>query len=323
MTKIAYSFLVCCFISSNLIGQNLIADPSFENFGECPQVVSFPEFGFETWEIFRGTPNIHSECSMDFPLGWNSGFGYQASRTGLTHIGFASYFDVWQAREYPATELLDSLEIGQEYYVEFHVSLAYNFNVTMFKSNNLGVLLMTENYLTLEIMDPAPNFAHLNVDTMISDTLNWVKLYGHIVADSAYKYLAIGNFFDDSLTTYEFGFDEIEDGITAYYFLDDVCISADSALCGEILSSPYNKIEKDGIRIFPNPVFDHFSILSDQNGYLENLSLLNMSGMKVYEASRTELSSLVFNIDNIQSGLYIVNIRTADGQVYVKKVIVQ
>lgn len=328
MTKIAFSFLVYCLFCFHFHGicQNLVSDPSFENFDECPTQVGVPEFGLDAWEIFRGSPNIFSECSDDFPAGWNTGFGYQPSRTGQTHIGLITYFDIWQSREYVATRLLDSLQIGQEYYIEFHTSLAYNFNATMFKSTNLGVLLMTENFFTQDEMDPTINFAHLNVDTMIGDTTNWVKVHGYFEADSSYKYLALGNFYNDNLTSFEFAFEEVEDGILAYYFIDDVCISTDSILCNQILSTS-NELDtfvKDDINVYPNPIANNFVVKLASGEVIEKMCFISLSGIELFTNLQISGSPALYALPReLSKGLYILQVHTVNGKAFQRKVIVE
>lgn len=69
------------------------------------------------------------------------------------------------------------------------------------------------------------------MDTLLADTANWVDVSGTFVPDSAYRFLAITNFFADSLSWPEV--QDISGGLPgAYAFVDDVRVSEDLAYCG-------------------------------------------------------------------------------------------
>ncbi|MDZ4823986.1 MAG: hypothetical protein SH856_11050, partial [Flavobacteriales bacterium] len=71
------------------------------------------------------------------------------------------------------------------------------------------------------------NTAHFNIDTVFTDTLNWVQLKGSMVADLPYSYLALGSFYEKEnliIESYHSQFD-----LFAYYGIDDVRLSTDSA----------------------------------------------------------------------------------------------
>ena len=75
-----------------------------------------------------------------------------------------------------------------------------------------------------------PNSAAVYMDTVLADTANWIRVSGVFVPDSAYRYIAIANFFEDSLSWPS----PLEGGgglPGAYAFVDDVRISPDLTYC--------------------------------------------------------------------------------------------
>lgn len=128
-------------------------------------------------------------------------------------------------REFIGAELVSPLDSGQKYYISFKVSQAELVNCS---SNKIGVLFTTS------ITNPFPvhkNFAHFYTDSIITDTSSWSLLSGSFLADSSYRYIIIGNFFNNTSTdTIMHG----SFGCGPYYYIDDICVSIDSLTCVDI-----------------------------------------------------------------------------------------
>ena len=144
---------------------------------------------------------------------------------------------VWGAsgndREHIGIQLTQPLVIGQKYFLSFYTVMTESYySGTYFgmPSNNIGLRLSTVEY---NPSSPAPidNFAHLNSSTVITDSVNWIRISGSVIADSAYKYVILGNFFDDTNTdTMQYSCGTCLN-VQSYYLFDDVCVSTDSLLC--------------------------------------------------------------------------------------------
>lgn len=74
---------------------------------------------------------------------------------------------------------------------------------------------------------PINNQSLFHSDSILTDTVNWIKLSTSFIADSAYQYLIIGNFYDDNNTD-TLSVNNI--GNVGYYYIDDVCLTTDSIL---------------------------------------------------------------------------------------------
>ncbi|MBK9282774.1 MAG: hypothetical protein IPM51_00470 [Sphingobacteriaceae bacterium] len=87
--------------------------------------------------------------------------------------------------------------------------------------------------------------------------VNWTKIAGALIADSAYQYIYIGNFFDDN------NINLIQDGnsTVGYYYIDDVRGSTDSSFVysDEPTSLPEKRINNEFL-IFPNPADEYLII---------------------------------------------------------------
>jgi hypothetical protein len=68
-------------------------------------------------------------------------------------------------------------------------------DLTAGATNNLGIRLTTTTAF------PIDNFSHMHSLSVLSDDVNWITLTGSIIADSAYAYVGVGNFYTDANTT--------------------------------------------------------------------------------------------------------------------------
>ena len=62
------------------------------------------------------------------------------------------------------------------------------------------------------------------------------------------------------------------------------------------------------IGIYPNPADDQVTI---EAAAIENVTVFNMMGQKVYESS-VNADKVVLNISDYQAGIYMINVVTAD-----------
>jgi len=123
-------------------------------------------------------------------------------------------------RDYIQVKLVDSLVINKCYSVEFYTNLV-NFvpwainNVGAYISNNAIHCTPPNPYnLTPQILLPG--------NPVISDTVNWVKVYGIYSATGGEDYITIGNFAYDSNTVF---LPMISSGgHQSYYYVDDVSL---------------------------------------------------------------------------------------------------
>jgi len=296
-----------------LIGrsQNLVPNPSFEVYDTCPISSASTTWNGPTgWSINVNSSDYFNVCAnqasgVSVPY---SAAGYQYASDGNGYCGFYGFVRTittqQDAREYVGRQLSSPLLIGQKYYVTLKVSLANTSNCAI---NKLGILFFNNNYFSnaVFLQQPPPlinNFAHVYTDSLITDTLGWYIIKGSFMADSTYQYLLIGNFFDSA------NFDSIlytGNKCVAYYFVDEICLSADSLTCNPTLAIQEDYFENN-VNIYPNPSNDKINIsLSDKNKNAL-IKIYNLFGELIYQ---DKVSSSMINLSNHSAGVYIVKIQ--------------
>lgn len=303
--------LFSCFQNS-LKAQNFITDWSIEAYESCPTQLLFDQF-LPTWISMRGNPDYFNACSPNLgPL--TNPFGYQEPRTGDATVGVVTFSPgLANAREYPGVELIEPLVIGEEYELSFFVSTSYSQDPTASRrvTNNLGILLLTNPWLDMNELGTIPNFAHINMDAQVTDTTNWIQISGVIVADSAYRYAAFGNFFDDDQTNVSL-FDGGGEGSLAYYFFDDFCVVPLGGDCTQALSAYELNSKRHLCHIYPNPVQNRFNIKSESP--FTNLQLYNSMGVLCYfEEFEDQTIGADVKLPYLNHGIYLAIIETEQG----------
>jgi hypothetical protein len=297
---------------------NLVPNPSFEDTIFCPWAENqMPS----QWLCFGNSPDYYHACSSTLNVP-NTPTGFHNSHSGVAMTGVFTYVgptspDWPYYREYIGVQLIDPITIGQKYYMSFFL----NFGSYLPGWRQLGAdkLGMKFSSVAFSEFNPPPlnNFAHLYVDSIYTDTLEWVKVSGSFIADSAYNYLIIGNFFDEiqtdtlSLWGPHFG------GEGAYYFLDDVCISTDSIYNATWTGLNEQNIDQNFILVFPNPVSDILTVSGASN--MSEIQIINSLGQIVYKKQLNGENNLQFSTSEIPSGIYFMNIRLKNNY-YVKRV---
>lgn len=288
--------LICGFCEA----QNLVPNPSFEQYDTCPNNLTQISRAIG-WSSYSITPDYFNSCAPDtealsFSVPSNY-FGFQYARSGNGYAGIVT-FDQYSAneREYIGIHLNQSLTVGAKYFASFYVSRAVTpYILVNIANNKIGLRLSTVPYTQ---SNPAPvnNFAQVYSDSIISDTLNWIKISGSFIADSVYNYLSIGNFFDDSLTS----FVAYNSSAFAYYYVDDVYLSADS------LEGINENYLSQSINIFPNPFNDKLNIFVKENEPTE-LILYDILSQKLLQ--RTFINSTTIDTEKLAKGIYIYELK--------------
>lgn len=267
-----------------LYGQNLVNNGSFEDYTVCPNTLDQIELA-TGWSNFRGSCDYFNSCSDDttsVPENW---IGEQEAATGSAYAGIICFSDddgnPFYVREWLGTPLTAPLTIGTQYHVSFKACLTtggFGTNGSfIYAVNKLGVRFAVAPFFDSDF-DAVPESAALYNSGIIADSTAWTTVTGSFVADSAYSFLLLGNFFGDANTSYV---EVLPDGLYqyAYYYIDDVCLSADPAFCTGGQSVPENG--GDGlIRTYPNPCGD-WIIAETGAGQVQTIRVNDLSGRVV------------------------------------------
>lgn len=306
MFKAEFKILVFLLAFSFVIkGQvNLVSNPSFEQYSQCPNNIS--GIGDDQvskaigWETYGETPDYFNSCgtiwNVDIP---NNQPGYQWPHTGNAYCGLITYYIAQEFRETIGSQLSSPLIIGQKYYVSFYVSLAGKQGSCM-ATNNIGLKFSTQNFSYANPM-AISNSADVYSNAIITDTTNWTLVYGSFIADSAYGYIALSNFFEDNNTDTL----SIDDNpFSGYYFVDDICVTTDSNYA--LTWTGVDEVtEIKRVKIFPNPANDYL-IIVPQYANVYTVSIFDSSGRMLF--SEDSKNQNVIDISSYAEGVYYIKL---------------
>jgi hypothetical protein len=299
--------LLCFTLTANFCsGQNLVPNPSFEEYDTCPDTWGRVSF-LLNWTIAANSPDYYSACSTTDAISPPStGFGYQQPHSGNGYVGISVFDrDVQNYREVVSCDLVSPLDSGNRYYFAFYTNLGGAYTLA---ADKIGLLFSTSEY---SVSNPAPinNFSHYYTSTIISDTANWVKVAGSFIADSGYQYMLIGNFYDD------FNTDTVGVGslnINSYYFIDDVCLSTDSAFVSTWEGQPTNLAtlyNTDAVIFYPNPTTEDVYLHANRKPI--DVSVIDYLGRIVFYTNSIDDNRI--SLSNLETGVYSVRVRFLQG----------
>ncbi|HRG59409.1 MAG TPA: hypothetical protein PK323_10660, partial [Bacteroidia bacterium] len=189
-----------CMVKVN--AQNLVPNPCFDLNNACPNQIGQIDKA-DGWSVWGGTADyFHSCANVSNPIFGtpNNNRGYRTPRSGEAYVGLFTH-SVFEnnGREFIGRALSSPMIPGTTYYVSMFVCKA-DVAVVGHSTNNIGVRFSTVSY-SLVNPDTALNNAHVWSTVVVNDTMNWTKISGSFIADSAYTFIGIGNYFSDSATS--------------------------------------------------------------------------------------------------------------------------
>jgi type IX secretion system substrate protein len=287
---------------------NLVPNPSFEYTIQCP---NFPQPIINNavdWISWRGSVDLFNPCanttSPDWGVPQNIG-GYQNAHTGSGYAGVITWLNVgpggFPYREFLGNKLTTPLVVGTKYYFSFFISNADSLSGYS-SSNNFGILFSTQPYhYSAGHEAPINNFTHYHNDSIIRDKVNWTKMSGSFIADSAYGFIGLGNFYDDINTDIDTTITPVRN-YTAYYYVDDVVVSTDSLYSATWTS--VSEVHTDlNINIYPNPV-DNWLVIENTHNVTEAV-VYDMLGKEIiYALLNDGINKMDFS--SIKNGIYFL-----------------
>ncbi len=245
-------FFIFFFAFQSLFAQNLVINPSFEKTQHC---VSNADVGgysnipllllsqCEAWASFssEGTADLYQPCGL-----WNMRSSYSSAaikpKTGSNMAGFFLYENdpSEEYREYLHGKLIEPLKKGETYQVSFYVLLA---DACAYAISSFGVYFSRDSLYRLDsFYGVAPFLPQIKNKrgNFLKDKKNWTELNFEYKAKGGEQFLMIGNFEtnEDSDTLVLLSTEKYFQK-KAYYYLDDVCVSARNCPT-EIILPKYN-----------------------------------------------------------------------------------
>ena len=329
MEKYIYIILLLLGVHSN--AQNLATNSSFEIYTTCP--ASPGQIGqlgsiVTDWVSNGGDINYFNACSPSCAefgvcgssayLGVRNRCGYQLPYDGNGYVGILlsgriTYlippFDtVWAAHTFLGTQLAQILTPGTRYFVTAHISRSGSYYGYEGACNNFGFHFYTYPHNAISNSCLTDNNPQVHEPSIILDSVNWTRISGSFIADSAYQYLALGNFYENANTdTVDMNNKHGAPDNYAYYYVDYVSVSEDSLW--DVTAMP--EITKLGqqIEIYPNPAS---TVLNIKNIRSEKtlFTISDVLGKVIYK-KLSESNFLQIDIIDIKPGLYFI--RNSEG----------
>ena len=306
MKKIIYISVIFLLYTSIYSQTNLVPNPSFEQYVSCPN--SPGQFDLVDNWIKWGSVDYYNVCSVasnvSVPNNWG---GFQVPSTGNAYAGFITYvsrFYSINGREFLSADLSSPLIVGTKYYVSYKISLSLNVALqSNCASNNVGMLFTEVPPLSI-----FPRTPQINTTNLVTDTSGWTTLFSSLTADSAYSTIYLGNFFDDLDTDTSIinGSNLCE---TAYYYIDDICISTDSLFALNFRHNTEASVNE--LNVFPNPFSNYLNIKIPKNA--ERIIIYDCLGKIVYSSDCLEAKyNIHVDLTFLNNEVYNLSILTAD-----------
>lgn len=317
-----FALLQLCLLLLHPVGaQNLVPNWSFEEITACPQDQGDIEKAVG-WLTFRGPEScdLYNVCGDPDSCGvpWNM-IGEQWPSHGNGYAGIHTFSDddgwPWYYREWFGTQLSEPLSVGTTYYASLKVSLTLGrgapFTERARFANDHNGLLFTMSHWVQNDFHPVPGYAQVYGNDVVEDTLGWTVISGSFVADSAYQYVVVGNFFSDEVTNWSL-MDPNGTGYLAYYYIDEVCVSVDPLYCSQ--QSGTGDTAKDPIRVWMDASTGSLNVTGLESGGVLNLWVIDALGrLVVPEQDVRGLELWSISTSTWASGVYIVAAERVDG----------
>ncbi len=188
------SFILCIslLIGAITAAQNLVPNPSFENYTDCPGGFGQINEHMENWRAWGYTeefPTCFNVCIGQ----WGSsvpqnGVGNQETVSGVGYAGVTTVGIAYPAQQiHIGCPLIAPLEIGQTYYVSYYVNRARFWGDYSTTNQNVGAKFYTdESNPDSNPVNFSQEGAHIGAVSFHTDTTNWARVEGWFTADSSY-----------------------------------------------------------------------------------------------------------------------------------------
>lgn len=307
-----YLTLLFFAIAATTVSQNMVNNPSFENYTICPSTQG--QFNATNWQVAANngysSPDYFNMCvpitnnEVAIP---NNVCGSQSPYEGNAYSGIFCYGGNSVQREYIQTQLTSPMVAGQIYHISFRVSFGDKFGTAI---GSLGAHI-SNNPITGSGVSGLINATPQIVSNgIISDQMSWTEIAGDYTASGGERYLTIGNYLTDELTPKSVLNPNPIFWFWGYYYIDMVSVTTNSLHTNEFDNIP--------ITVSPNPFNEKLYLHFDDFFSWKNMFIYSANGKLVMESS--EVLSVV-NLNHLISGVYYLVIITQDNTKHVKKIV--
>jgi len=307
---------------------NLVPNPSFEGYSLCPISVDQTD-RLVGWEKYGESPDFFSSCNSSTFVGVPvNTYAFQDSIGPCNHnyIGLAVGTNSFPVKEFIGCKLTDSLQKNIKYFFSVKINLA---DASNFGCDKLGINL----YYNKPFIDaPWYTSGHLQINsstitftTIETNKTIWKVKFGSFIADSNYKYLLAGNFFDIASTNYS-QVANFPNSNYAYYFMDDFCLSTDSIFAVNYfyncntLNSIVEKENVNSFSIFPIPSNDYLNLEFNKFKPIA-VEIVDVTNNTIKITKDINSVNRIATHD-VPEGFYFLKITDTLNNIYIKKVTV-
>ncbi len=299
---------------NELTSQNLVVNGGFEEYSFCPEFLDqLPRA--TGWSNARGTCDFLHSCGTPGVSGVpSSSFAYQDALSGNGYGAYLTYestSSIENHREHMITELSTPLTIGETYYFSMYISRGFQSLFYNKASNGQGMMLSTSNFDADVNPSPPAGAANIVNYQVLEDTSSWVQVTGVIVAEEPYEHLLIGCFLEaNELDTADtFGISEYGG---AYYLVDEIRLSTDSAYVFENLVTSVRELDKDPLLVYPNPFSEMIGLAGIEA--FSSYQLSDELGRIVRQSQIRSPEIQISDVASLQRGVYILTLIRTEGK---------
>lgn len=224
-------FLLCVFAcllcsSTWTQAQNLVPNPGFEEI-EVPseghlffdKVLHWENTNLRQNTSLFGTPDHLTDTDDEGLRFYRTSF---APHEGRSIAGLITYMQrVRNYREYLTVPLIEPMQVGTTYRLSFWISSGDRAPFGSIGASGMGALLSTQRP-SQQVYEPLTQFRPQWQLQEVFFRTGWYEVSTELVADSAYRFLTLGNFRPDAQTQVRYFFFDVDP--QAYVYIDEVRI---------------------------------------------------------------------------------------------------
>ena len=264
--------------------QNLIKNPSFEEFINCPsQLGNFKDDVVNWTSPTLGSTDYFNGCStaMGTPKNFN---GTQLADFGKGYAGLYLYAPD-DYREYLQAELTQALVKGKKYRISFYVSLAERSDYAvkefgvLFSEDKLEFRIKKElsKMHLYKVKDNKYHFLEIGYSNFYSDTQDWILVSTLFEAKGNENFMTIGNFKNNKRTRLFKTKKNAKQG--AYYYVDMVLLEGNE------------RVDTDKMPDRDSDNRDSISYTIDKTHIFKNV-LFNFDKFQLLETAKQEMQRI-------------------------------